>query len=275
MKHSANSLPRDDDTPFVMALTLPTELIDKIISSIDDDEHSLMLCSLVARDWVPCSRFHLFRSVQLIKNSLPSFLELLHDQHSTIRCAVECIGFDGSYGPSERGDWSQLVYDGLAELAPLLPGLSCLQLKYLRGFDSEQFIGPDILGLSSGLAPLTQLELCNVLFASFIEVSNLILASPALEDLFLMAVSWRGYRSGRISVSPMRLRRLGLMCDDRYQRDVMNWLLSQDPIPLISHLRFTVYKYRSASAIGQYLRIVGPSLTDLVLQFGSYSDAGK
>ncbi len=249
-----------------MTLTLPAELIDKIISSIDD-EYSLMLCSLVARDWVPCSRFHLFRSVQLIKNFLPSFLELLHDQHSTIRCAVECIGCHARIREEAPCQW---VCDGLAELAPLLPRLSRLELRHF----SDRFTGSDIIGLSSGLAQLTQLELCNINFASFIEVSNLILALPALEDLFLMNVLWRDSRSGRIYVSSKRLRRLGLMCDDRRQRDVMNWLLSQDPIPLISHLRFTVRNYEGASAIGQYLRIVGPSLTYLVIRLGSFSDAG-
>ena len=79
--------------------------------------------------------------------------------------------------------------------------------------------------------------------------------------------------SGRISVSPMRLQRLKLWCGEEVVQ-VMNWLLSQDPIPLVSYLSCIVYSHECASAIGRYLHIVGSSLTDLVIKFAYDGDAG-
>ena len=253
-----------------LTLQVPAELIDIIISSIDDKD-SLKSCSLVARSWVPCSRLHLFRSVQLFGGTLPSFFELLYDQHSTIRCAVERIRLSGIIRKSREFGWSKWVCDGFAELAPLLPRLSRLELHNLLGF--QQFTGPDILGLSFGMTPLARLDLYSVKFASFMQVSNLILAFPTLEDLSIMYVHWQESCSGCISVSSMRLQCLKLLCGER-DVQVTNWLLSQDPIPLISYYSWGVHSYEGASAIGWYLRIVGSSLTNLVINFAYDGDTG-
>lgn len=44
-------------------MKLPLELIEKVIDDLHSDTHALALCSLVSRDWLPRSRFHLFQTV--------------------------------------------------------------------------------------------------------------------------------------------------------------------------------------------------------------------
>jgi len=45
-------------------LKLPRELLDIIIDHLHDDEEALFACSLVSRDWVPPSHYHLFSSLR-------------------------------------------------------------------------------------------------------------------------------------------------------------------------------------------------------------------
>ena len=252
-----------------MTLTLPPELVDKVIDFIDERQ-SLVACSLVARNWMCFSRLRLFRSVNLTSKTFPVFRGLVHHAHSTVRDAVEQIRITGpGMSDSAKGDgWSKWVSDGFAELAPLLPRFSRLRLSYLK---FALLTEPDIPKLSSQLVPLTQLKLHGIVFASFMQVSNLILAFPTLEDLSLHNSTWKEPLYGRVSTLPIRLQHLSLgRC---YERDVVDWLLSQDPIPLIPRLNFENIGPTDAPAIGQYLRVLGPSLTDLVIGFFSL-DAG-
>ncbi|KAF9645875.1 hypothetical protein BDM02DRAFT_3100732, partial [Thelephora ganbajun] len=49
-----------------MAATIPPEIVDRIIDYAHDDHKTLIACSLVARDWVPCTRLHLFARLSLL-----------------------------------------------------------------------------------------------------------------------------------------------------------------------------------------------------------------
>lgn len=97
-----------------------------------------------------------------------------------------------------------------------------------------------------------------------------ILAFPTLmtlEGLSLHISTWGEPLYGRVSALPIRLHHLIVALGRSYMRDVVNWLLSQDSIPLIPHLDFRSICAGSAPAVGQYLRIIGPNLTDLIIGF--------
>ncbi|KAH8101375.1 hypothetical protein BXZ70DRAFT_88828 [Cristinia sonorae] len=60
---------------------MPLELVDIIIDYLYDDIESLSACSLVARDWRPSTRYHLFRDLRIsgdnIFSGYDSFLHFL------------------------------------------------------------------------------------------------------------------------------------------------------------------------------------------------------
>ncbi|KIK66711.1 hypothetical protein GYMLUDRAFT_911160 [Collybiopsis luxurians FD-317 M1] len=72
---------------------IPQELADVIIGFLYDDKAALFCCSLVCRAWMPTTRYHLFRCLQLkqaITHHRPtaqngaSFLDLVLSPHNTI-----------------------------------------------------------------------------------------------------------------------------------------------------------------------------------------------
>ena len=53
---------------------LPQELIDEIITSVSSSKRTLLKCTLVHRTWVPTSRSHLFRTLQVEEPRFSDFL---------------------------------------------------------------------------------------------------------------------------------------------------------------------------------------------------------
>jgi hypothetical protein len=67
---------------------LPTELTDYIIDFHYSDRKSLEICSLVCRNWLPASRFHLFKIFGVQQFNVHSFVKLLASPSSTIASHV-------------------------------------------------------------------------------------------------------------------------------------------------------------------------------------------
>jgi hypothetical protein len=77
----------------------PTEILEKILDFLHGDSAALYAASLVSREWVSRTRYHLFNptvikeysvpdQVDLIKENVHSFLALLRSEHCTIVHAI-------------------------------------------------------------------------------------------------------------------------------------------------------------------------------------------
>ncbi|KAK7045002.1 hypothetical protein R3P38DRAFT_2882067 [Favolaschia claudopus] len=84
---------------------LAQELVDTVLDFLHDDRASLFVTALVARKWVPASRFHSFdcvalthfftgRANYLYKDSAHSFLELCRSPYCTITPAIQDVLLD-------------------------------------------------------------------------------------------------------------------------------------------------------------------------------------
>ncbi|KAJ7266548.1 hypothetical protein C8J57DRAFT_1019460, partial [Mycena rebaudengoi] len=73
----------------------PQELIDTIIDVLEDipdsDMQDLNRCCMVARDWVPRSRVHVFGQCTLTRSNQIAFKELLLSPLCTFSSAVRSI----------------------------------------------------------------------------------------------------------------------------------------------------------------------------------------
>ena len=65
--------------------TLPNEVQDRILDFLHDDKPTLEACALVCRAWVPTSRFHLFRQIQLYPDTADTAMAIFRNPHCTIR----------------------------------------------------------------------------------------------------------------------------------------------------------------------------------------------
>jgi hypothetical protein len=63
---------------------IPTEIIDVIIDFLHSDKRALSVCSLVCRNWLPASQFHLFRIVHVRSSNVHSVINLLASPSSTV-----------------------------------------------------------------------------------------------------------------------------------------------------------------------------------------------
>ncbi|OCH90377.1 hypothetical protein OBBRIDRAFT_730880, partial [Obba rivulosa] len=50
---------------------IPPEVTDRIIDVLSSDKRALRKCSLTCRRWLPRSRFHLFKTIELIRQPAP------------------------------------------------------------------------------------------------------------------------------------------------------------------------------------------------------------
>ncbi|KAJ7259785.1 hypothetical protein C8J57DRAFT_1515151 [Mycena rebaudengoi] len=62
-------------SPPTRIVVLPPELVDKIIDHLATDRNSLRICCLIARSWVPRSRFNLFCAMNIPISRLRRFIQ--------------------------------------------------------------------------------------------------------------------------------------------------------------------------------------------------------
>jgi hypothetical protein len=70
---------------------LPTELTDVFIDFHHSDRKTLSVCSLVCRNWLSRSRFHLFGTVCVNSSDIHSFVDLLASPWSTIVSSIHTL----------------------------------------------------------------------------------------------------------------------------------------------------------------------------------------
>ncbi|GJF00650.1 hypothetical protein PsYK624_169460 [Phanerochaete sordida] len=128
--------------------TLPQELIDHIIDFLHTSKAILKHCTLVARAWVPPSRFHLFARVQLWEGRFSDFLAFV------TTCAegpqyIRDLTFNGNSPQQDMGSRCAVSPAYLQRMLVHLPRLECLML-YMTGlfdddasvFESMPFLSP-------------------------------------------------------------------------------------------------------------------------------------
>jgi hypothetical protein len=103
---------------------LPIELVDIVIDFLHLDDETLEVCSLVCRNWLPASRFHLFGTVRVEWSNVLSLVELLATPSSTIANHVHTLRI-----PLEGLD-SHTIFD---IIAPYLEKFVAVKSISLRG----------------------------------------------------------------------------------------------------------------------------------------------
>ena len=150
---------------------LPTEILDHIVDHLHDEEDELMSCCLVSKSWIPRTRKHLFADIEFATaKRLQSWKKTFPDPSTspthyakalTINCSSAFTAVD-----AETGGW-------------------------IRGFSRVEHLTVD-LGFHQSAAPLIPIhgfspviKSFRVIFRAppFLQVFNLILSFPLLEDL--------------------------------------------------------------------------------------------
>ncbi|RPD55955.1 hypothetical protein L227DRAFT_509106 [Lentinus tigrinus ALCF2SS1-6] len=166
-----------------MVLELPTEVVDVLVSYVDD-RHTLCSCSLTCRRWLPASRFQLFRNLSIPNRTSYDILVRLRDAPHISRSFANVYSLQ-LWEDQER-PWLYLV--------PLIFArrLEHVRLLTLLRFRWHEFpLHPSFFTIGVSLTSITSLTLVGGTFYTFAEFRRLVCAFGHLTELIVERVAWR------------------------------------------------------------------------------------
>ncbi|KAJ7463391.1 hypothetical protein B0H11DRAFT_2240865 [Mycena galericulata] len=243
-----------------MAGQFPEELIDLIISHLDDDA-SIRLCGLVCRSWLYSSRFYAFENVTLNDGNTAPFLELVETSFVSLPSLIGALDLTEPWpgdSESENIDW----LEGIDRLG------SCPRMTYLYvqiGDRGLSHLSPFLSALSS----LTTTEFSvvpNNSAGSILEILPSL--PPSVKNLNIFSLI-EDFFQDQTFLSASRLPE-GL-CTLYLSDDAQNFfsallLLPQTPLLSTVHVR-NAWPAQN-SALEKYLCFVGEALQELTLDTG-------
>lgn len=230
---------------------IPSELIDYCIDFLHSDHQALANCSLVARRWLPASRYHMYGTAIVNRTNMAPFLLLLYTPYLTISPYVHTlrINFEGCYIAQKSVAAIRLQH------LPLLKSLKLANLNLNR----RQWTS-----WSQTFSHLTELDLDHIYFFSFQHLLEMISRHSALTRLRLEGVFWEDdTSSGQQFTPPSNLKHLHLEeMHDLSGDSILEWLIHlPDYIPAIHTVTFDTAIY-SVSLMARFCNHLGPSLHD-------------
>jgi len=159
----------------------PPELKDRIIDYLQENRTALATCSLVSKDWVPSSRFHLFNRIALRPDNVQRLVELLDSPYSTVSQHTRRVHV------SLKGNDDGEDIHTLACFAPCLPEFDIVGF-YMTDFLWRPICDQHSENLSRSFSQITQLFLTSVSFLSISHVIEFITSFSSLK-LFCIANS--------------------------------------------------------------------------------------
>lgn len=190
------------------------ELIDRVIDHLHDDEETLRACSLVARSWLPASRFHLFQTLYIFnEREFWALVELLQKNPglgSHVRELALDILYD-SYGNAEP--WIRPPVD----ISPLTAHIPTIEVLTLSD-DWTRYGEPNRTVILDSFRKVRTLTIMASNFYSIQDLLTLLRSFPLLERLNLdyVDIGEQGY-SARVDEIPLTLSALQVTIADDVQ----------------------------------------------------------
>ncbi|KAJ7509805.1 hypothetical protein B0H11DRAFT_1257996 [Mycena galericulata] len=236
-----------------MVIQFPGELIDLIISHLDED--SIRLCGLVCRSWLYSSRFYTFEDVNLNEDNTAPFLELVETSLVSLPSLIEELDLTEHWG-SQNIDW----LEGIDRLG------SCPRMTHLW----VQIGDRGLAHLSSFLSTLSSVTMAHFTVSRRNSAGSILktLSSlpPSVETLNIFDQPEDFFQSQTFppaSHLPEKLRTLHVGND---AQNFFSALLSLPQIPLLSVVYVCSAWPAQNSALANYLRFVGGVLQELHLE---------
>ncbi|KAJ7223567.1 hypothetical protein GGX14DRAFT_427841 [Mycena pura] len=258
-------------------MKLLPEVSDCVIDHLSTDKTALKACGLAGRQWLPRSRFHLFREVRLrvgpglaaigsIRDvegylDMEGFLEVVDASSSDIfatiqRLAVTYVG--------ERSVGSE----HLLRFSP------CFQLQHLnvqlprhQGNDAE-VLHTQLASVANNWSSLSSFSL-SFSIASLSVIFDIIACFPRLEQLTLLGQKMDD-TIGSLAALPPRIRSLdtGILRGGEF---FFRHLLSLPTLPLFRVLKLDdEMDMRDGAPITEYLQCAGHAVQSVVLEIWTY-----
>ncbi|KAF9480974.1 hypothetical protein BDN70DRAFT_578100 [Pholiota conissans] len=238
---------------------LPTEVVDIIIDFLHNDKRSLAACSLVARNWLPSSRYHLIPSISTSFPITDNLLNLVNSPHSMLVSSIRKISL-----VSATGDWFTSKMD--ANTTETITFLEFAErFRRLHAFEFLRFDWRSVDHRIPQSNNITKLAMLSCVFDSCAQYFAVLSSLPALEDLstfYLVFDDEQYYTSSTDTVSPS-LKKL-LILSYVVPLKIARWLTSK-PLPNLQTivLDYPFGELKDVMALQPLISHVAPTLTDL------------
>lgn len=239
---------------------IPAEIVDHIIDYLHAEPKALGICGLVCHNWLPCSRFHLFESVYLHPNNGLDFVSLTKNPHCTLISYVRDLDLTEGQG---RSSYDKKWFNAGLPLLKVFPirKLALHEVSWNTLYTESQAT------LFSMSLHLEHLHLSYCRFGSFDQLVRLLSAWPQLKRLQFFAVTCKIVAPSQRACPFSSLEKLEV--DGGHVPQLLQWLLTSDPTPKISEVKFgCVIDMVQARCIQRFLAVVGPSVKLMELGFG-------
>ncbi|TBU35415.1 hypothetical protein BD311DRAFT_1947 [Dichomitus squalens] len=260
-------------------IRLPPELCDQTIDHLWDDLESLRACSLTCKDWLPGSRYHLFRNVRLRhSDDVTRFRALLTSSPGIAPC-VRKLSLSADYDRSAEDGAAReddAWVNSAAELFPMLQHVTTLALARVRW----HALSGDTRAAFAGLfKSVRQLFLFEVSFDASRDVVAFLSAFPALQELYFQAVSWANDSPSPFDDPGAELRPDAMLDTSRMQLSylfldpkssptlVTEWLLQRPDEQRLQTIQLCWRELDNTKSVGDLLQASGSSLESLQVEF--------
>lgn len=257
-----------------MSNLTPPEIVDQILDHLHADRTALETCALVCKDWLPTSRFHIFRSLRLHSNNIDAFFAITSSPNCTLLGHVqhlELIEGRGRFAYEKK--W---LNRGLPFLKAFYPeSVKSLMIEELD-WDGLSMESREVL--LSTFSKLQTLSIYYSRFATFGQLANLLCKSPKLAELHLYAV--RCMEGTAPPVSLLQQCPLSALCKLEVHTGpvspLLPWLLTSDPVPQLSDVDFgCVVDEDDIRVTKAFLEALGSSVEHLKFCFGVVDESNK
>ncbi|KAF8970471.1 hypothetical protein BDZ97DRAFT_95945 [Flammula alnicola] len=202
---------------------IPIEVVEVIIDHLHNDKKSLNVCTLVARRWLPTSRYHLISSVRVDQKNYRGLLELLSAPYA--RLAVSVLELKLVRFNEDDNAWLNYALPTFAKHFSSITSLSLAGIKW------RQLNPRSVDCIKTAFRKTTKLLLLDCFFVSFSQIIELISSFEVLEDLKCVVCKCDSQGRAPSPQLKMASRLKTFMFDDGHPM-LLAWLADQKPIRL-------------------------------------------
>jgi len=259
----------------MQAPRLPPELFDAIIDHLHDDRHTLGTCALVCRGWLPASRMHNFRELNIDRcSSSQKPCQLLCDSTSTVLPYVRCLRLDLFGSSRDSASASELSWLNNTLPRMRLRELTALQHLELRRLRWEYLSPESRACILAACKHVRRLTLQTLVCPTVTPALEMLSAAPLIERLELS----RGGRLGEdraildsSSPSFVDWRMSGTLRSVAIGIGYPFFLVALGrfaPMLRVHTLSMTYVKWQEARELAAFVKSCGPSLEHVHITFG-------
>ncbi|KAJ7210862.1 hypothetical protein GGX14DRAFT_565457 [Mycena pura] len=250
----------------------PPELEDLVIAHMQGDNDALASCALVSRSWLHISRPYLFGSVTLLDGTYEDFLRLKASPRCTFIPSIRTL----SISRPQKG-FSDMPFTKLITKLAGFPALTCLRVSYEHWIDLSPSSVATIVPV---FHDITELDIQHSNFAAA-QVIALIACLPRLEKVMIhFLADTRMHALPWLPVPPdppdpprnLQVVRLRQECTSGSPCIGILSRIAKAPLT-VRVLGLGEISRKDLPAVGTHLRVLGPALCDLDLEFETHISA--